>query len=200
MKQSTKIHFIAITRGFHALLPCRAAVVPQDPHLCVQDHPPAPQGDQVRVAQAATVSRDSWYWRTCARARRSPISPPVRDRRRRPSVKPSAQPTLVRTQHFPPFAKMTRYQPVWWFACYFLPVPRCFIACRVGAFCCIGCGRIADGRRTGGACSLWDARSACSGSRNRNAAVAGRRIWDPSRAAVPTTSGRTAGVGAVPLL
>jgi hypothetical protein len=34
MRQSTKTTFIA-TRGFRAFLPCRAAVVPPDPHLMV---------------------------------------------------------------------------------------------------------------------------------------------------------------------
>ena len=52
MKQSTKISFIAVTRCFHPVLPCRAAVVPQDPHLCGGDHPPAPQGDRVVLADA----------------------------------------------------------------------------------------------------------------------------------------------------
>lgn len=34
--------FITTTRGFHAVLPCRAAVVPQDPRLRGLDHPPPP--------------------------------------------------------------------------------------------------------------------------------------------------------------
>jgi Helix-turn-helix of DDE superfamily endonuclease len=36
------------TRGSRAFLPCRAAVVPQDPHLRVRDHPPVPQVDGSR--------------------------------------------------------------------------------------------------------------------------------------------------------
>src|SRR5205823_2069123 len=37
-----------------AFLPCRAAVVAQDPHVRVQDHPPPPQGDRVAVAEAGS--------------------------------------------------------------------------------------------------------------------------------------------------
>lgn len=40
------------TRGFHAFLPCRAAVVVPDPHLRVRDHPPPPVGGRVAVAEA----------------------------------------------------------------------------------------------------------------------------------------------------
>src|ERR1051326_7892557 len=43
---------ITTTRGFHAVLPCRAAVVPQDPHLRSRDHPPAPDLDRVMLAEA----------------------------------------------------------------------------------------------------------------------------------------------------
>ena len=50
MRQSTKIH--STTRGFHAFLPCRAAVVVGDSYLRVRDHPPAPQVDRVAVAAA----------------------------------------------------------------------------------------------------------------------------------------------------
>jgi DDE superfamily endonuclease len=39
-------------RGFHAVLPRRAAVVLQDPELCGRDHPPAPQVDRVALAEA----------------------------------------------------------------------------------------------------------------------------------------------------
>jgi hypothetical protein len=52
MRQSTKICFITTTRGFHAVLPCRAAVGAQDPHLRVRDHPTAPGLDRVAVAEA----------------------------------------------------------------------------------------------------------------------------------------------------
>jgi putative transposase len=41
-----------ITRGFHVVLPCRAAVVPQDPQLRGRDHPAAPEVDRVAVAEA----------------------------------------------------------------------------------------------------------------------------------------------------
>ena len=37
-------------RGFHAFLPCRAAVVCPDPHLCRRGHPPSPQADRVVLA------------------------------------------------------------------------------------------------------------------------------------------------------
>ena len=50
MRQSTKIH--STTRGFHAFLPCRAAVVVPDPHLCGRDHPPPPEGDRLVLAEA----------------------------------------------------------------------------------------------------------------------------------------------------
>jgi len=50
MRQSTKIH--STTRGFHAVLPCRAAVVVGDSRLCVRDHPPAPEVDRLAVAAA----------------------------------------------------------------------------------------------------------------------------------------------------
>jgi hypothetical protein len=51
MKRSTKIRFIT-TRGFHAVLPCRAATVPPDPQLCGRDHPPPPGLDRVVLAEA----------------------------------------------------------------------------------------------------------------------------------------------------
>ena len=50
MRQSTKIH--STTRGSHAVLPCRAAVVVPDPHLRVRDHPPPPGLDRLAVAKA----------------------------------------------------------------------------------------------------------------------------------------------------
>jgi hypothetical protein len=50
MRQSTKIH--STTRGFRAFLPCHAAVVVPDPHLCSRDHPPPPQGDRLVLAEA----------------------------------------------------------------------------------------------------------------------------------------------------
>ena len=40
------------TRGSRAFLPCRAAVVPQDPELRGRDYPPAPEGDRFAVAEA----------------------------------------------------------------------------------------------------------------------------------------------------
>ncbi len=51
MRPSTKTTFIA-TRGSRAVLPCRAAVVAQDPHLRGRDHPPPPGCDEVALAQA----------------------------------------------------------------------------------------------------------------------------------------------------
>jgi tetratricopeptide (TPR) repeat protein len=39
-------------QGFHAVLPCRAAVVPQDPQVRGRDHPPPPDLDRVAVAEA----------------------------------------------------------------------------------------------------------------------------------------------------
>jgi hypothetical protein len=51
MRQSTKTTFIA-TRGFQAVLPCRAAVVVSDPHVCVRDHPPPPGVDRLVLAEA----------------------------------------------------------------------------------------------------------------------------------------------------
>ena len=51
MKRSTKIRFIT-TRGFHAVLPCRAATVPPDPQLCGRDPPPPPGLDRVVLAEA----------------------------------------------------------------------------------------------------------------------------------------------------
>src|SRR6185437_16487195 len=40
------------TQGLlHAVLPCRAAVVAPDPHLCRRDHPPSPDGDRLVLAQ-----------------------------------------------------------------------------------------------------------------------------------------------------
>jgi DDE superfamily endonuclease len=50
MRQSTKTH--SATRGFHAFLPCRAAVVVPDPHLPGRDHPPPPEGDRLVLAEA----------------------------------------------------------------------------------------------------------------------------------------------------
>ena len=51
MRQSTKTAFIA-TRGFRAFLPCRAAVVLQDPGLLGGDRPPPPGLGRVGVAEA----------------------------------------------------------------------------------------------------------------------------------------------------
>jgi hypothetical protein len=52
MSWSTGIGFITTASSFHAFLPCRAAVVPQDPRLHAQDHPAAPPVDRVAVAEA----------------------------------------------------------------------------------------------------------------------------------------------------
>ena len=41
--------FITTTRGFHAVLPCRTAVVRKDPELCGGDHPAAPGLDRLAV-------------------------------------------------------------------------------------------------------------------------------------------------------
>src|ERR1700759_849647 len=51
MRQSTKTTFIA-TRGSHAVLPCRAAVVVPDPDLHSRPHPPPPRRDRLTLAQA----------------------------------------------------------------------------------------------------------------------------------------------------
>ena len=61
MRQSTKTTFI-VTRGFRAFLPCRAAVVPQDPQLCVRDHPPPP-GPRSGRAGGSWIpgSKRSWF-------------------------------------------------------------------------------------------------------------------------------------------
>jgi hypothetical protein len=61
-----------------------------------------------------------------------------------PPVKPSTQPTLVRTQHLPPPAKTApelRSSRRWG---RLLVVPPCCIACRRGAPCRSGCGHMAD--------------------------------------------------------
>src|ERR1700722_1061001 len=50
MRQSTKTTLT--TRGFRAFLPCRAAVVIQDPQLRGRDHPPPPGLDRIAVAEA----------------------------------------------------------------------------------------------------------------------------------------------------
>ena len=51
MRQSTKTGFTP-ARGFHAFLPCRAAVVVPDPHLRGRDYPPSPCRDRVGLAEA----------------------------------------------------------------------------------------------------------------------------------------------------
>jgi len=53
MRQSTKIH--STTRGFHAFLPCRAAVVAGDPPLRSRDHPPAPEVDWLAARNFSIV-------------------------------------------------------------------------------------------------------------------------------------------------
>ena len=63
------------------------------------------------------------------------------------SVKPSAQPTLVRTQHLPPPAKTARWLRKRGPAGRFFSVPPCVILYRCGAACRGVHGRIADGIR-----------------------------------------------------
>ena len=60
-------------------------------------------------------------------------------------VKPSAQPTLVRTQHLPPPAKTPRWLRIFALAGRFCSVPWCVTLSRCRASCCGVHGRIADG-------------------------------------------------------
>src|SRR5215813_223279 len=62
------------------------------------------------------------------------------------SVKPSAQPTLVRTQHLPPPAEMARLLRILALAGRFFPVPACVTLWRCRSSYCAVHGRIADGR------------------------------------------------------
>ena len=61
------------------------------------------------------------------------------------SVKPSAQPTLVRTQHLPPPAKTARWLRILVAGGPFSPVPACVTLCRCRPLCRGVHGRIADG-------------------------------------------------------
>ena len=67
--------------------------------------------------------------------------------RRERTVKPSAQPTLVRTQHLPPPAKTARSLRKRGPAGRFLLVTPCIRVCHYGSTCCGVHGRIADGVR-----------------------------------------------------
>jgi hypothetical protein len=69
----------------------------------------------------------------------------------RRSVKPSAQPTLVRTQHLPPPAKTARWLRKRGLAGRFLLVPPCVIVCRCRSWRSDRNGHIADSVRAGGA-------------------------------------------------
>ena len=51
MKRSTKIRIVR-QGASDAFLPCRAAVVPPDPHIHRRDHPPSPPADRLTLAQA----------------------------------------------------------------------------------------------------------------------------------------------------
>jgi hypothetical protein len=62
------------------------------------------------------------------------------------SVKPSAQPTLVRTQHLPPPAKTARLLRILALAGRFYSVPVCVTLERCRSSYCAVHGRIADGR------------------------------------------------------
>ena len=62
------------------------------------------------------------------------------------SVKPSAQPTLVRTQHLPPPAKTPPWLRILALAGRFFSVPACVTLSRCRSSYCAVHGRIADGR------------------------------------------------------
>src|SRR6266567_2954536 len=74
------------------------------------------------------------------------------------SVKPSAQPTLVRTQHLPPPAKTARELGIVRPRGPSCDVPSCVIGGQETSSCRAGYGHIADGIRAGGAVH----RTACS--------------------------------------
>ena len=86
-------------------------------------------------------------------------SPPARAEdftRTRPApmsmaVKPSAQPTLVRTQHLPPPAKTARWLRKRGPAGRFLLVPPCVMVCRHRSSCSDSYGHMADSVRAEGA-------------------------------------------------
>jgi len=61
------------------------------------------------------------------------------------SVKPSAKPSLVRTQHLPPPAETARALHICGVAGRFLLVPPCFMMCGRSAPCKGSYGRMADG-------------------------------------------------------
>jgi len=91
------------------------------------------------------------------------------DRQARPSVKPSAQPTLVRTQHLPPPAKTARERGI-----LRSRGPSCVVSSSVivGQETALGhesCGHIADGYGAEGAVH----RTACSVSGRRKPATPG---------------------------
>src|ERR1039458_9175657 len=63
------------------------------------------------------------------------------------SVKPSAKPTLVRTQHLPPPAKIARELGFPGLAGLLVIVPPCFVMCRCEPLRSSGYGHMADGIR-----------------------------------------------------
>jgi len=69
----------------------------------------------------------------------------------RRSVKPSAQPTQVRTLHLPLPAETAPGLRLPRLAGRLLVVPPCCIMCRRGVWCRSGCGHMADGSGAGGA-------------------------------------------------
>src|SRR5689334_2221279 len=69
--------------------------------------------------------------------------------RRRAVCKPSAQPTLVRTQHLPPPARMARLLTALALAGRFILVTPGIKVCHCASMCCGVHGRIADGVRAG---------------------------------------------------
>jgi len=71
------------------------------------------------------------------------------------SVKPSAQPTLVRTQHLPPPAKTARWLRKRGLAGRFLLVPPCVIVCRCRSWRSDRYGHI-DGQRPGRRSGPWN--------------------------------------------
>jgi hypothetical protein len=76
-----------------------------------------------------------------------------------PSVKPSAKPTLVRTQHLPPPAKTARGLGIPGLAGRLATVPLCLMMCRCEPLHSSGYGHMADGIRPEQAVH----RTACSG-------------------------------------
>jgi hypothetical protein len=67
--------------------------------------------------------------------------------RDRLTVKPSAQPTLVRTQHLPPPAKTARDRGIPGLAGRLAAVPLCVMMCRCAPLHSSGYGHMADGFR-----------------------------------------------------